>query len=93
MSQSPLRRMMAFFALTAVATFLCLSTPSETTGQDKDTGKAAAGEPKVVFFDDFSGPDGDPFEMYEPADPQEAAEVTRLVVERILKDGSPRHPI
>jgi beta-glucanase (GH16 family) len=59
MAQNPLRRMMAFFALTAVATVLCLSTPSETTGQDKDTGKAAAGEPKVVFFDDFSGPELD----------------------------------
>jgi len=33
------------------------------------------------------------FEMYEPADAQEAAEVTRLVVERVLKNGAPRHPI
>jgi transketolase len=49
------------------------------------------GTPGVI--DDFSGPEGDLFEMYEPADPQEAAEVTRLVVERVLKDGSPRHPI
>ena len=41
-------------------------------------------------IDDFSGPDGDLFEMYEPADAQEAAEVTRLVVERVLKSGALR---
>ena len=44
-------------------------------------------------IDDFSGPDGDMFDMYEPADAQEAAEVTKLVVEKVLKDGAPRHPV
>jgi len=56
-------------------------------------GKSQMGVAMPGVIDDYSGPDGDLFEMYEPADPQEAAEVTRLVVERVLKNGSPRHPV
>ncbi len=56
-------------------------------------GKSQMGVAAPGVIDDFSGPDGDLFEMYEPADAQEAAEVTRLVVERVLKEGAPRHPI
>jgi transketolase len=56
-------------------------------------GKSQMGVAAPGVIDDFSGPDGDMFEMYEPADAQEAAEVTRLIVERTLKDGTPRHPV
>jgi transketolase len=45
------------------------------------------------MIDHFSGVDGGLFEMFEPADAQEAAEVTRLIVERYLKEGNPGHPI
>ena len=44
-------------------------------------------------IDDYSGPDGEMFEMFEPADAQEAADITRLIVERTLREGAPRHPI
>jgi len=56
-------------------------------------GKSQMGVAGPGVIDDFSGPNGDMFEMYEPADAQEAAEVTRLIVERTLRDGTPRHPI
>jgi transketolase len=56
-------------------------------------GKSQMGVAMPGVIDDFSGPDGDLFEMYEPADAQEAAEVTRLVVERVIKNGAPRHPV
>src|ERR1035438_1162980 len=56
-------------------------------------GKSQMGVGAPGVIDDFSGPDGDMFDMYEPADAQEAAEITRMIVERILKDGSPRHPV
>src|SRR5882672_2249583 len=45
------------------------------------------------MIDHFSGIDGELFEMFEPADAQEAAEVTRLIVERTLKNGNPGHPV
>jgi transketolase C-terminal domain/subunit len=45
------------------------------------------------FIDHCSGIDGELFEMFEPADAQEAAEITRLVVERTLREGNPGHPI
>ncbi len=56
-------------------------------------GKSQMGVAMPGVIDDFSGPDGDLFEMYEPSDSQEAAEITRLVVERVLKNGAPRHPV
>ncbi len=56
-------------------------------------GKSQMGVSTPGMIDDFSGPDGDLFEMYEPADAQEAAEITRLIVERVLQGGAPRHPI
>jgi len=56
-------------------------------------GKSQMGVAMPGVIDDFSGPDGDLIDMYEPADAQEAAEVTRLVVERVLKNGAPRHPV
>lgn len=49
------------------------------------------GTPGVV--DDYSGPSGEMFEMYEPCDAQEAAEITRLIVDRVLAQGAPRHPV
>ncbi len=56
-------------------------------------GKSQMGVAAPGVIDDFSGPQGDLFEMYEPADAQEAAELTRLVVERVLQKGAPSHPI
>ncbi len=56
-------------------------------------GKSQMGVAMPGVIDDFSGPDGDMFDMYEPADAQEAAEVTKLVVERVIKNGAPRHPV
>jgi len=56
-------------------------------------GKSQMGVGAPGMIDDFSGPAGDMFEMYEPADAQEAADITRLIVERVLKHGAPRHPI
>jgi len=41
-------------------------------------------------IDDYSGSDGDLFEMYEPADPQEAAEVTAPGGRAGLKKRHPR---
>lgn len=56
-------------------------------------GKSQMGVAMPGVIDDFSGPQGDMFEMYEPADAQEAAEVTRLVVERVIHNGTPKHPV
>lgn len=56
-------------------------------------GKSQMGVSTPGMIDDFSGIDGSMFEMYEPADAQEAAEVTRLIVERLLQKGTPRHPV
>jgi transketolase len=56
-------------------------------------GKSQMGVAGPGVIDDYSGPDGDMFEMYEPADAQEAADITRLIVERTLREGTPRHPI
>ena len=56
-------------------------------------GKSQMGVAAPGVIDDFSGPEGDMFEMFEPADAQEAADITRLIVERTLKHGAPRHPI
>ncbi len=56
-------------------------------------GKSQMGVAMPGVIDNFSGPDGDMFEMYEPADAQEAAEVTRMVVERVLRTGNPPHPV
>jgi transketolase len=56
-------------------------------------GKSQMSEATPGMIDHFSGIDGELFEMYEPADAQEAAEVTRLIVERVVKNGNPGHPI
>lgn len=56
-------------------------------------GKSQMGVALPGLIDDYSGPHGDLFDMYEPADAQEAAEVTRLIVEDALKNGTPNHPV
>jgi len=56
-------------------------------------GKSQMSEGTPGMIDHFSGIDGELFEMFEPADAQEAAEITRLVVERVLKSGNPGHPV
>jgi transketolase len=44
-------------------------------------------------IDNFSGPEGDMFDLYEPADAQEAADITKMIVESVLRDGTPKHPV
>jgi transketolase len=56
-------------------------------------GKSQMGVAGPGVIDDYSGQDGEMFEMYEPADAQETAEITRIIVERTLRDGAPRHPV
>src|ERR1019366_8162573 len=56
-------------------------------------GKSQIGVALPGVIDDFSGPNGYMFEMYEPADAQEAADLTRMIVERVLHDGTPKHPV
>ncbi len=56
-------------------------------------GKSQMSEATPGFIDHCSGINGELFEMYEPADAQEAAEIVRLVVERALKNGNPGHPV
>jgi transketolase len=56
-------------------------------------GKSQMGVAAPGMIDHFSGINGELFEMFEPADAQEAAEVTRLIIERYLKEGNPNHPI
>jgi transketolase len=56
-------------------------------------GKSQMSEATPGFIDHCSGIDGELFEMYEPADAQEAAEVTRLIIERVARQGNPGHPI
>jgi len=56
-------------------------------------GKSQMGVATPAVLDHFSGMDGELFELYEAADAQEAAEITRLVVERALRDGSARRPV
>jgi len=56
-------------------------------------GKSQMGVGTPGMVDHFSGVDGDLFEMFEPADAQEAAEVVKLIVERVIAKGAPKHPI
>src|SRR6185295_8542021 len=56
-------------------------------------GKSQMSEATPGMIDRFSGVDGELYDMYEPADAQEAAEITRLIVEGALLDGPPKHPI
>ncbi len=56
-------------------------------------GKSQMGVSTPGMLDHFSGVDGDLFELFEAADSQEAAEITRLIVERVVKNGPPSHPI
>jgi transketolase len=56
-------------------------------------GKSQMGVGTPGMVDHFSGVDADLFDMYEPADAQEAGDVTRLIVEKVLRDGAPRHPV
>ena len=56
-------------------------------------GKSQMGVGTPGMVDHFSGVDADLFDMFEPADAQEAGDITRLIVERVLRDGAPRHPI
>lgn len=56
-------------------------------------GKSQMGVGAPGMIDHFSGVDGELFEMFEPCDAQETAEITRLVVERYLKEGNPGHPV
>ncbi len=55
-------------------------------------GKSQMGVAGPGMVDDYSGPDGDLFEMYEPCDAQEAAEITRQIVQRSLKN-TPSRPV
>ncbi|MBI4375358.1 MAG: hypothetical protein HY549_02800 [Elusimicrobia bacterium] len=52
-------------------------------------GKSQMGLSTPGMIDHFSGEDGSLFEMYEPADAQEAAEITRMIVERALQREGP----
>lgn len=56
-------------------------------------GKSQMGVGTPGMVDHFSGMQGELFEMFEAADAQEAADVTKLIVERVIRDGAPRHPI
>ncbi|OGR93418.1 MAG: hypothetical protein A2992_03640 [Elusimicrobia bacterium RIFCSPLOWO2_01_FULL_59_12] len=56
-------------------------------------GKSQMSDATPGFIDHCSGIDGELFEIYEPADAQEAAEITRLIIERTLKDGHPGRPV
>ncbi|MFA5975379.1 MAG: transketolase C-terminal domain-containing protein [Elusimicrobiota bacterium] len=56
-------------------------------------GKSQMGLGTPGMIDHFSGVDGELFEMFEPCDAQEAAEITRLIVDRYFKEGNPGHPI
>lgn len=56
-------------------------------------GKSQMGVATPAVIDHFSGVNGELFEMYEAADAQEAAEVTRWFVESVLRQGRPSHPI
>jgi len=56
-------------------------------------GKSQMGVGTPGMVDHFSGVDADLFDMYEPCDAQEAGDVTRMIVERVLRDGAPRHPV
>jgi transketolase len=56
-------------------------------------GKSQMSDATPGMIDHFSGVDGSLFEMYEGADAQETAEITRLVVERTLREGNPGHPV
>jgi transketolase len=56
-------------------------------------GKSQMGVGTPGMVDHFSGVDADLFEMFEASDAQEAGDITRLIVERVLRDGAPRHPI
>ena len=55
-------------------------------------GKSQMGVSSPGMIDAFSGPDGDMFDMYEAADAQEAAEITRLIVEQVMREGTPKRP-
>ena len=50
------------------------------------TGRARWGVAGPGVIDDYSGQDGEMFEMFEPADAQETAEITRIIVERTLRE-------
>jgi transketolase len=56
-------------------------------------GKSQMGVATPAMLDHFSGVNGELFELFEAADAQEAAEITRLIVERYLKEGNPGHPV
>ncbi len=56
-------------------------------------GKSQMSEATPGMIDRFSGVEGELFDMYEAADAQEAAEITRLIVEGALLDGIPNHPV
>ena len=56
-------------------------------------GKSQMGVAMPGVIDHFSGVNGELFDMYEAADAQEAAEITRLVVERAIREGRPRRPV
>jgi transketolase len=55
-------------------------------------GKSQMGLSTPGVIDHLSGREGELFEMFEPADAQEAAEITRLIVEKVLQNP-PRQPI
>jgi len=56
-------------------------------------GKSQMGVAMPAVIDHFSGVNGELFDMYEAADAQEAAEITRLIVEQAIREGRPRHPV
>jgi transketolase len=56
-------------------------------------GKSQMGVATPAVVDHFSGFNGELFEMFEGADAQETADITKLVIERYLKEGNPGHPI
>jgi transketolase len=56
-------------------------------------GKSQMGVAMPAVIDHFSGVNGELFDMYEAADAQEAAEITKLIIEKALREGRPRHPV
>lgn len=56
-------------------------------------GKSQMSDATPGFIDACSGPEGALFEMYEGADAQETAEITRMIAERAIRKGPPGHPV
>lgn len=56
-------------------------------------GKSQMGVGTPGMIDHFSGVDGSLFDMYEPCDAQEAADLTQMIIKRVIEKGAPPHPV